>query len=478
MQVIRLASETDFAGWRQAARTLRARHARPEDVIWTVDGACDLFDDAPLEPRASDTRFTVPREFMQLAQAAILHRSDERFSLLYRMLWRLEREPMLLWVADPDTDKARDFAKGVGKAAHKMKAFVRFRQIVAESAAEPETFVAWFEPAHRVTEAVAPFFAKRYANMRFSILTPDACAHWDMKALAFTPGADPADAPPEDALEDFWRTYYASIFNPARLNPKAMQREMPKRYWRNLPEAALIPELIERAEGRTEAMVARSPSAPSRRALKAAVRTSRDAPFERTAVNNLEDVAAGLQFCRRCDLYRDATQGVPGEGPDRARLMLVGEQPGDQEDLAGKPFVGPAGQVLDRALEQAGVPRAEAYVTNAVKHFKFELRGKKRLHKTPATGEVTACRWWLDNERRIVRPRVIVALGATAALAVFGKPTPIGKSRGRALQLPDQAQGVVTYHPSFLLRVPDADAKAKAFAEFVQDLKFAWRLAA
>jgi DNA polymerase len=158
--------------------------------------------------------------------------------------------------------------------------------------------------------------------------------------------------------------------------------------------------------------------------------------------------------------------------------MLVGEQPGDQEDLAGKPFVGPAGQVLDRALEQAGVPRAETYVTNAVKHFKFELRGKKRLHKTPNTGEVTACRWWLENERRIVRPRVIVALGATAALSVVGKPTPIAKSRGRAIQLPDQAQGVVTYHPSFLLRVPDADAKAKAFAEFVQDLKFAWGLAA
>jgi DNA polymerase len=350
--------------------------------------------------------------------------------------------------------------------------------VAGEPPDEPETYVAWFEPAHRVTEAVAPFFAKRYANMRFSILTPDACAHWDTKALAFTPGADPADAPPEDALEDFWRTYYAAIFNPARLNPKAMQREMPKRYWRNLPEAALIPELIERAGSRTEAMVAQSPSTPSRRVVKAAIRTSRDAPYEGRAVSTLDEVQAAIQFCRRCDLYRDATQGVAGEGPGRARLMLVGEQPGDQEDLAGRPFVGPAGQMLDRALEAAGVPRDETYVTNAVKHFRFELRGKKRIHKTPNTGEVTACRWWLDNERRIVRPRVIVALGATAALSVFGKPLAIGKSRQRAHQLPDQAQGVVTYHPSFLLRVPDADAKAKAYAEFVQDLKFAWSLAA
>ncbi|MDP3174441.1 MAG: UdgX family uracil-DNA binding protein, partial [Phenylobacterium sp.] len=175
---------------------------------------------------------------------------------------------------------------------------------------------------------------------------------------------------------------------------------------------------------------------------------------------------------------RDATQGVSGEGPRTARLMFVGEQPGDQEDLAGRPFVGPAGQVFDRALAEAKVERAETFVTNAVRHFKHELRGKRRLHKTPDAGEVQACRWWLDNERRMVRPRVIVALGATAALAVLGRPTPIGKNRGHALQLPDQGQAVVTYHPSYLLRLPDADAKAKAYAEFVEDLRFAQALAA
>jgi DNA polymerase len=158
--------------------------------------------------------------------------------------------------------------------------------------------------------------------------------------------------------------------------------------------------------------------------------------------------------------------------------MFVGEQPGDQEDLAGRPFVGPAGQMFDRALAEAGAPRDQAYVTNAVKHFKHELRGKRRLHKTPNTGEVTACRWWLDNERRIIRPKVIVALGATAALAVFGKPVPVGKMRQQALQLPDQAQGVVTYHPSYLLRLPDPQAKAEAYAMFVEDLRFAWKLAA
>jgi probable DNA metabolism protein len=477
MRVVRLDSETDFAGWREAARALRAEGVAPEAAIWTVDGEGDLFAVEPpaAAAGAEAAAFTVPRAFLELAEPVSLHRSPERFALLYRLLWRLGREPDLLRIAsDPDVARARDYAKAVERAAHKMKAFVRFRQVATEG---PETFAAWFEPAHRVAERTAPFFVRRFAGMRFSILTPDVCLHWDGEALAFTPGADPADAPAEDGLEDYWRTYYASIFNPARLKVAAMTREMPKRYWRNLPEARLIPDLVESAESRTAAMVSQPASEPSRRAVRAVQRQSRDAAYEGGGPGDLEELAAGVQMCRRCDLWRDATQGVSGEGPGRARLMLVGEQPGDQEDLAGRPFVGPAGQVLDRALAAAGAPRGETYVTNAVKHFKHEPRGKRRLHETPDPGEVTACRWWLDHERGLVRPRVIVALGGTAAQAVFGRPVPIGKSRGQALQLPDQAQGVVTYHPAYLLRLPDADAKAKAYELFVQDLKFAWSLA-
>lgn len=191
----------------------------------------------------------------------------------------------------------------------------------------------------------------------------------------------------------------------------------------------------------------------------------------------LEAVRSGVEACRRCDLWRCGA-GVVGEGPAHARLMFVGEQPGDLEEQAQKPFIGPAGKMLDKALEEAGVPRGETFVTNAVKHFKHVPRGKRRLHKTPDAGEVIACRWWLEAERRIVRPRVIVALGATAALSVLGKATPIGKFRQQAFQLPDQAQGVVTYHPSYLLRIPDRESKAKAYALFVEDLKFAWSLAA
>ncbi len=188
---------------------------------------------------------------------------------------------------------------------------------------------------------------------------------------------------------------------------------------------------------------------------------------------SLAAVADAIQTCRRCDLWANATQGVPGEGPPHALLMLVGEQPGDQEDLQGKPFVGPAGGVLDRALQEAGVDRHEAYVTNAVKHFKNEPRGKRRLHKTPNRGEISACHWWQEHERRLVRPRVIVAMGGSAVLAVFGRPIPILKNRGQAFQLEDQAQGLITVHPSSLLRMPDEAARHAAFAAFVADLQAA-----
>lgn len=474
MRVIRLESEIDFAGWRQAARALRDGGVPPDEVIWTVGGEGDLFADEAVAPGPTPPAFSVPRSFMELAQEVVLHRSGERFALLYRLLWRMAREPDLPHlISDLDMAKARAMAKAVSLASHKMTAFVRFRLV--EDAAE-ESYVAWFEPPHRVTERTAPFFVRRFANMNWSILTPDVCAHWDQARLRFTAGADPADAPSEDALEEYWRTYYASIFNPARLKVSAMQKEMPKRYWRNLPEARLIPELIGSAESRTAAMVRQVASEPNRRVVRQAQRLARDASFEEGAPTTLQEVAAGVDFCRRCELWRDATQGVAGEGSVTARLMFVGEQPGDQEDLAGRPFVGPAGQMLDRALEEAGVPRAETYVTNAVKHFRHETRGKRRIHQTPMAAHISACRWWLDAERRIVRPRVIVALGATAAQGVFGKAVPIAKSRGQVFQLADQAQGVVTYHPSFLLRVPDAETKAKAYGAFVDDLKFAWSL--
>jgi DNA polymerase len=189
--------------------------------------------------------------------------------------------------------------------------------------------------------------------------------------------------------------------------------------------------------------------------------------------DDLETLREHAAECRACPLWKDATQTVFGEGPQTAQVMLVGEQPGDKEDLAGKPFVGPAGQMLDRALEEAGIDRSKVYVTNAVKHFKFVPRGKIRLHQKPNTPEIKACRQWYERELAVIKPDLVVAMGATAAQSVLGRITPINRNRGRLIDLDQGIKALVTVHPSYLLRLPDADAKAREYQRFVEDLKIA-----
>ena len=192
-----------------------------------------------------------------------------------------------------------------------------------------------------------------------------------------------------------------------------------------------------------------------------------------TTAANLQILREEATHCRACPLWKNATQTVFGEGPPHAQIMLVGEQPGDKEDIAGKPFVGPAGQMLDRALEEAGIDRKKVYVTNAVKHFKFVPRGKIRLHQKPTTPEIRACRQWYERELATIKPALVVAMGATAAQSVFGKMTPINKTRGHLIDLDEETKALVTVHPSYLLRLPDPDAKAREYERFVGDLKIA-----
>ncbi len=464
-----LDSETDFDGWRRAARALALNNVAPRDVVWRTSGnEPDLFTPAaaalPDGPLVST--FNVPAQFIELSQASILHRNPERFALLYRLLWRLRMNHDLLDIAtDQDVVRIRDMVRAVRRDEHKMHAFVRFREIGRERNTH---FIAWFEPEHHIVELAAPFFMRRFADMNWSILTPDICAHWNDDRLSFTPGVSRDEAPTEDRLEKVWRSYYASIFNPARLKVKAMQTEMPKKYWRNLPEASLIKSLIANASRTSREMIAAEATAPRKP-------QQREQPMARKSsshdsISSLREKAAD---CRACPLWKDATQTVFGEGPAHAQVMLVGEQPGDKEDLAGKPFVGPAGQMLDRALKEAGIDRTKVYVTNAVKHFKFVPRGKIRLHQKPNTPEIRACRPWYERELAAVNPALVVAMGSTATQSVFGKITPINKSRGRLIDMKDGRKALVTVHPSYLLRLPDEDARAREYERFVDDLKIA-----
>ncbi|MDK2767703.1 MAG: UdgX family uracil-DNA binding protein [Sphingomonas sp.] len=455
MRVVALTSEDDFEGWRDAARSLAAARIDPSEVVWQVgDQPGDLFGDEAVLPSAAP-ELRVSRRFVGLAQEAILHSDPERFALLYTLLTRVIARPGSIEdKADPLLRRLDDMAKSVRRDIHKMRAFLRFREVADDTAPR---FIAWFEPDHHIVRANARFFVDRFHTMRWSILTPEVSLHWDGETLTEGPGASKADAPQDDPVEAVWKTYYASIFNPARLKTGAMLKEMPRKYWKNMPETALVGELIKGARARELAMVETARmTGPGDNATKAWAA--------------LRDEA---MTCTRCHLHKHATQTVFGEGPVDAPLMLIGEQPGDQEDLASRPFVGPAGQLLDDALAQAGIDRSAAYLTNAVKHFKFEPRGKRRIHSTPDAGEISACRWWVEQELLIVRPKVVIALGATAARSLLGRAVTISRERGRAIPLDSGAEAWITVHPSYLLRLPDPEAKAAQHAAFIADLRTA-----
>jgi len=456
----------DFAGWRTAARDLIRANVQPDQVEWLEAGTSgSLFGEHSAAAAADGTAtFNVPRSFVELASVVALHKDPSRFALLYRLLWRLRREPHLLSdKLDADVARAGGMRKSVERDIHKMHAFVRFREIAGSA----DGFrIAWFEPEHHILEAAAPFFVRRFANFRWSILTPEQSAHWDTQTLSFGPGGRRSDAPAEDAHEELWRTYYASIFNPARLKPVAMRQHMPKKYWRNLPESSLIPGLIADAGSRTLAMIDNAPTPPRTRGSTPRIEPSKLPQDESLAALHLQ-----AQQCRNCPLWRNATQTVWGEGPQTARIVFVGEQPGDQEDISGRPFVGPAGKLFDAALEEARIERRLTYVTNAVKHFKFEPRGKRRIHKKPAEVEIAACNAWLRRELQLIQPRVVVALGATAARAMVGRAVAVGENRGKILSVGAPATAVlVTVHPSYLLRVPD-ERRDTEYVQFVADLR-------
>jgi DNA polymerase len=258
--MIEIAIEPSFSAWRAAARRLLVDGVEPRGVAWRE--ADDAQQGLGLGAEADGTGvarpldgFRVPRRFVELGEAAACHAAAERWGRLYRLLWRQTHgEPRLMDVAtDPDVHRLLRMEKAVRRDTHKMKAFVRFRTVEHEGETH---YVAWFEPEHHIVERASAFFAERFASMRWSILTPRRCAHWDGESVAFTPGVTRAEAPTEDALETLWRTYYASTFNPARLRPGAMRAEMPKRYWKNLPEAGLISPLVHDAPARTRRMIA------------------------------------------------------------------------------------------------------------------------------------------------------------------------------------------------------------------------------
>ena len=473
--VVWLAREDDVAGWRDAARALVAARVPPEAIAWEVgEGASRM-------PRSSDAPVRTSRLFLDAIGQGLLHSDPERWALAYDVLWRMQSVPRLMEDrSDRAVARLHTLVRNVRRDEHKMRAFVRFRRVHEDASTGREAFVAWFEPEHHIERANAPFFAQRFAGMDWTIVTPRVTTHWDGENITHAPGGTREFVPDEDAAEEAWRTYYRSIFNPNRLKVSAMRSEMPVKYWRNLPEAELIAPLIASAPKRSEAMIAAAPAV-----LRVSRKDTGMDLFEgaegagdgergigdNSAPRTLEELHEAEAACRACPLWKPATQVVPGIGPSDAPVMFVGEQPGDQEDLAGEPFIGPAGQMFDQVAGEVGLERSGLFITNAVKHFKFEPRGKRRIHQKPDTSEIKACRQWFLHERRIVQPKLIVAMGATGARAVTGKAVTISRTRGTIAPLDEGTEYLITVHPSFLLRLPDEHLKRIEREKFARDLE-------
>ena len=478
IHAVTLPDRGTFDAWRDAARRAISHGIAPDRLDWA--GGAGLFGGDPLPGVRPGFDLRVPPGFVTLAGSVIWHAAPERFGLLYQALWRLvqgQGDPVSQ--ADPLGRRLHLMAKAVGRDIHKMHAFVRFREMPGpgQDPGPRRRFAAWFEPDHLTLEPGSRFFAKRFADMDWLIATPHLTARFDAGMLTFHPGGARPDLP-EDASETLWATYFANIFNPARVKLDAMRSEMPKKDWRNLPETRLIPEMLKDAEARVARMAAAGGSTPRPGAAAVSTRYRAAMPQVADLPETLEQAADAARQCRRCALCEGATQTVWGAGDPQAALMILGEAPGDQEDLAGQPFVGPAGQVLQAAMAQAGLNPAQVWLTNAVKHFKFAPRGKQRLHQSPDRAEIDHCRWWLGLEIGFIRPRLVVALGATAAYALTGDGGALTPRRGGVEPGLHDGPVLISWHPSHILRLPDTAARAQAQAELQADLARAVQLLA
>lgn len=446
----------EFDDFRQKARSLARERVHPREVTWrepkgegptlSMFSSADFTDAsfAKSENRAHELQadVRVTPEFMRLAEAVAHSSAPGKWDLLYRLLWRLtfENKRLLEIMTDDDVKEALDIQKKIKREIHKIHAFVRFERVDDPEEPAGERYLAWIKTDHPCLKLAAPFFQRRFGDRSFSIFTPFESAHWNRKDLTFDSGV--ASAPHRgESMDDLWKSYYKSSYNPARINISMMKKELPVRYWNALPEAEIIRDLIQQ-----------TPELLRKMAKNQNVRA------EPPNTNDLGTLAKALKSCQACPLFESATHAVMGEGPAQARVMIIGEQPGDHEDLAGRPFVGPAGQLLDRVMNGIGLLRENVYVTNAVKHFKWKpvAGSKERLHQRASGSEMHACKPWLEREVEALRPDVIVCLGATAAQTIFGRVVKISDFKDQVIKDNPYAPTVlVSYHPSAILRAVD-----------------------
>ncbi|BAN24971.1 UdgX family uracil-DNA binding protein [Caballeronia insecticola] len=478
--------DPSFAAWRTEARNLLMEGLRPEEVSWretdasaTVFGSIDPPAPGSANPDAKKP-VRIAHKFLAMLETAACYRAPDRWPFLYKALWRwTQGDRAIASPEDADGRRLAQMIETVEAEENKMRKTLRFRH--RDVSLGPPEFISWCEPLHDLLEHAAMHFATRMGSATWMIATPHGAAFWDGALLRVDRTSEPEEKPMDfgdtemngeavsgDAIEALWLAYYESTFAPAQANAAEMASHMPVRYWKSPQNERADPALIARADPYSRRD--REPrSVPPE--MEVAINTDLE-PIQGTMLT----APPSLDACRRCSLWRNATQAVPGMGPAGARVMLVGEQPGDQEDRAGTPFVGPSGTLLDEAIAEAGLARESLYLTNAVKHFKWEAHGEERAHLAPTQREREACRFWLEEELKRVAPKVVVALGATALKALTGHRTALSEYLGKTIE----HKGCIvvpTYHPSYLLRVTDEKVRAEVFGTIVEALVFAQQIA-
>lgn len=430
-----IAVHDDFNLWRFHARRLLAAQVEPDQVLWQSFSHPTLFDVAngvherSVQRRRDQaaTPLVVPRRFLEFGRVVASYRDSRRWTLLYELLWRLchgEHE-LLNDLDDPVVRECKRMERAVRVECRHTLRTLRFSNVqwAGETLA-----LAWHSPHHVVLPLIVPSLCARFGRRQFAILTPTQSVYWDGLRVHYGDGFSEGAKVNSDEIVSAWRARF---------------------------EAAAGLHDGESRNG--VSMAAGSNGGPSGRS--AALATAR----------------AAAATCRACPLYKSGTQTVFGMGDPNARLMLIGEQPGDVEDQQGIPFVGPAGRLLEGALEELGIRRESVYLTNAVKHFKWEPRGNRRVHKKPSVAEMKACHPWLERELALVSPEVVICLGSTAARAVLGRTVKISEARGGPHASTLAPAVFVTMHPSAILRIPDEAQRDAQYRALLKDLRAAIR---
>jgi uracil-DNA glycosylase len=424
----------NFENWKETAHELLKRNLAPKLLLWEeeqpllpfADPVASEWERLPVVDRGA----FIPSVFLSLAYTASFHRNPVKWEILYRVLYRLlhEKRSLLKDEKDQDVIRLQELVRSVSHEVDKMKAFVRFKK--GEKAEGDETFVAWYEPRHPVVPIVAPFFKNRFSSMNWKLVTPEHSVEWNGAQLKFGPGGE---APPTDTQrkEELWKAYYQSTFAPT-------QTMVPK---------GVISRRTGNEGTRTTAHYSALPK-------------------------NLGEIKTGLSKCRGCLLYSCNVQAVSGEGDPAANLVFVGDHPSDEEDTYGRLWLGAGGKLLLNYLAKVNLSKSDIYFTNAVKHFSHQGEGEWRLSRPPQEQEVIACRPWLFAELNILKPRVLVCLGPTAAYSILGREISLSTVRRRALRTSFCATTVVMRHPSSLIEISDAALRASAEEELLSDLRW------